>query len=338
MNKKLKIILIIFVIISIFAAIIIINAINNKTRLSEPQTAGNTAGNLYNRGLFCEKDGYIYFSNFNDNGTLYRANLELSDFKKICNDCCWYINVDENYIYYCRMNNKKNMTIESIFKLFSNGLYRIDKDGDNSKDIDHEPVGCVFLYDNKLYYQHTEKSGQISINVADIDGGNNIKLFEDDCLVTNGYNGNVYFSGLLTDHYLRKINSENRISIMSEKNSYLPIVCNGYVYYINNEDKYKIYREYLDGTENMPIIDTRVSFFNITSDGKYLFYQKDGGKENGIEMINLDTNEITNISDGDYKWINIAGDYCFFYEFSSDVCYAYNYKTKTLNYFVPPRK
>ncbi len=40
---------------------------STRTRWNDSFVNGNTAGNLYNNGLFCEHNGTIYFSNPNDN-------------------------------------------------------------------------------------------------------------------------------------------------------------------------------------------------------------------------------------------------------------------------------
>ena len=39
------------------------NYLTKRIVTSTPGMVGNTAGNLYNLGLFCESDGMIYFSN-----------------------------------------------------------------------------------------------------------------------------------------------------------------------------------------------------------------------------------------------------------------------------------
>lgn len=35
----------------------------NRIRYNDGYVNGNTAGNLYNEGYFCEKDGIVYFAN-----------------------------------------------------------------------------------------------------------------------------------------------------------------------------------------------------------------------------------------------------------------------------------
>ena len=44
---------------------------NTKTLYNKEFVLGNSAGNLYNGGLFCKQEDTIYFSNMNDDGALY---------------------------------------------------------------------------------------------------------------------------------------------------------------------------------------------------------------------------------------------------------------------------
>ena len=60
--EKLKLVFAITV-IAIVAIVIIVNRINSKIQYNDEYVNGNTAGNLYNGGYFCEKDGVIYFAN-----------------------------------------------------------------------------------------------------------------------------------------------------------------------------------------------------------------------------------------------------------------------------------
>ena len=59
-HMKKKIFKILFVIIIILAIVYIcISRYNNKTKYNDGYVNGNTAGNLYNAGLFCENDGKV---------------------------------------------------------------------------------------------------------------------------------------------------------------------------------------------------------------------------------------------------------------------------------------
>ena len=79
--------------------------LNPETKMNQGYVNGNTAGNLYNGGLFCEYNGVIYFANPSDGGKLYSMDSNGNNLKKLTNDNATYINVDDNYIYYL-INNE----------------------------------------------------------------------------------------------------------------------------------------------------------------------------------------------------------------------------------------
>lgn len=61
---------------------------------------------------------YIYYSNKNDGGKLYRINKDGSNKTEICGDRCDNINITENWIYYINKDDEGN-------------LYKIKIDGSN---------------------------------------------------------------------------------------------------------------------------------------------------------------------------------------------------------------
>ncbi len=79
----------------------------NRIRYNDGYVNGNTAGNLYNEGYFCEKDGIVYFANPADNYCLYSMNPDGTNIKKLEDQSVSYINVDDHYIYYCKLKGKK---------------------------------------------------------------------------------------------------------------------------------------------------------------------------------------------------------------------------------------
>ncbi len=100
MNKK---------VIGIIVAALVISAIIGSTILFKylsripdnlPGTLGNTSGNLNNKGLVCENDGYIYFANLSDNHYLYRMNPDGSDPVRLIEVPVSYINAAGDYLYF----------------------------------------------------------------------------------------------------------------------------------------------------------------------------------------------------------------------------------------------
>ena len=64
----------------------------------------------------------------------------------------------------------------------------------------------------------------------------------------------------------------------------------------------------------------------------------DEKEESALYVLDREENTTETILEGNYKWINLAGGYCFFFEFSTERAYAYDYTKKVLSYFNPPTK
>lgn len=66
-----------------FIAVTVYMLFSQRVKMNEGYVTGNTAGNLYNGGLFCESEGVIYFSNLYDDGCLYSMLPDETDIKKL---------------------------------------------------------------------------------------------------------------------------------------------------------------------------------------------------------------------------------------------------------------
>ena len=103
MRKKIKYIVPILALILMIGGILFSRYLN-RTQFPQNDQFGNLAGNLFNKGLFCERNGVVYFSNPKDNFALYSMDSAGTNFKKLSADVCAYINADDHYIYYTRNN------------------------------------------------------------------------------------------------------------------------------------------------------------------------------------------------------------------------------------------
>ena len=329
----------IFVVVLIIALFLLFKKLGNKVVLSSEGLIGNTAGNLYNGGLFCEDGGRIYFSNPDDDFALYSMKTDMTDLKKLYNDYARYINVDENYVYYTRMNHKKDTPTQSKLVAYHTGVYRMNKNGKDLNAITTEPCGSLLLYDNKLYYQTYAKNNkqQITIDRTDIDGSNTVELIMDDAPVVSVYNGKLYYSGKLRDQNIHEVDISGEDSVYLSAKAYMPIVNSEGTFYVSTADGYNLYLAGRDGSTEC-LVDKAVSWYNIAEDGRYVFYQCDEKNAAAIYMLDRTTGSVEKISEGNYKWINIAGGYCFFFDFSSEQAFAYDYEEKVLNFFTPSAK
>ena len=104
------------ILILALCVLVIISYRSRQTVYNDEHTIGNSSGNLFNGGLFCEYDKHIYFSNPSDEGRLYVMNSNLSNLKKLSTDTADGINVAGKYIIYGRHNQNQNQTTENVFE------------------------------------------------------------------------------------------------------------------------------------------------------------------------------------------------------------------------------
>lgn len=324
MKKYKKIILIpIIFLVALLFLIIFIAASNQKVHYNAEYVIGNTSGNLMNGGLFCEVDDKIYFSNQKDDGALYVMNLDCTDFRKINTDYSTSINVAGKYIYYVRQNNKKE-TNSDVFGSFNNsGLYRINLDGTNTVTLNNDPTGISNIIGNYIYYQHYNSDEGLTLYRIKIDKKDNIKIMDEAVSPATIVDNTLYYTSSIDNHNIKALDLDTlQTSSILEGNYYNPIVIKNYIYYMIPEENYKIGRCNLDGTNPTILVEDRTCTFNITQSGKYLYYQVDGGNNNRLCMMNLQTKEVTDIITGNFNYINITSNYVFFKDILTKTSYV----------------
>ena len=168
-NKRKKQLFITIAIILILIAVFCLIHFLNRTKMNSGYVNGNSAGNLYNGGLFCESNGTVFFSNPSDNHRLYSMNPDGSDMKKLSDDTVSYINADDHYVYYVR-NNKSEDTNFSFLNFGTNSLCRINRDGGRVTILDDDPSLYAGLYGNYIYYIHYDKETASTLYRIKIDG------------------------------------------------------------------------------------------------------------------------------------------------------------------------
>ena len=167
--KKLPVILTIGLIVIVASVFSVVYHYQNKTKYNESYVNGNTAGNLYNAGLFCESNGTVFFANPDDKYRLYSMDLDGSNLAKLSDDTVMYINADSHYVYYVR-NNEHNSTHFNFFSFNNNSLCRIRRDGKQLVVLDPDPCIYASLVGNYIYYLHYDKDHATTLYKVGIDG------------------------------------------------------------------------------------------------------------------------------------------------------------------------
>lgn len=310
----------------------------DRTFLNDEDVVGNTAGNIYNGGLFCERDGRIYFSNDKDDGSLYVMNSDTTNIKKLHTDKAAYINVDENYVYYLRANNTRENQTVSVLMFNNTGIYRINQNGKNLKLISSKPGNYVTLRGNHVYYQNYDVEEGLFLYRNKTDGSLPRLLLKEAVIPSTFIDDRMYYVGVKESHNINYYDLFSFTSGTYIKGEFAyPIFFGEYIYYIDPSNNYTINRMNLDGTDRFVIVSDRTSTFNITNSGQYLYYQVDDQDNSKICRMDLTTMESEVLLEGHYKQIHVTENFVFFKDFDNYNTYVISADgSSELGTFNPP--
>lgn len=295
-------------------AIVLVYMFLNRFEYNEPGTIGNTAGNLYNGGLFCEYEGSVYFANPYDDNSLYKMDLDGSNVEKLHGDTVSYINVANDNIYYERFNYESG--VEAVFRGSLYGVYRLEDGDSKSNELNTGLVKSLVLCDNTIYYLSYNEDDLFEMRAVDIDGKNDRKIADKAYLLACVSNGNLYFAEVEGNHNLLKLNTETGIiSTYKDGNFYMPIVSKEYIYYIDLNNDRKLCRMKMTDDSVEVLSDEKVVNYNLSEKDNVLFYQVENSVEDHRLMkMTLQGENITEIMEGDAFNISITSKYTYFFK------------------------
>lgn len=277
---------------------------------------GNTPGNINNRGLFCEADGYVYFSNPYDGRKLYKMNLDGTDAKCICDVPCEFINVYGKQVYFYQTPGADNQ----VFGL--GGLYGICKTDIAGKtgldNLDKTICNQMILYGDNVYYQHYDSSEGLTLYKASADGKSKEKLSDTEVYVSSPYQGGflTYDTESMYNLCVYNVETDSLVMLDSNVRAYNIALSGDYAYFMNIDDDYKIYRYSLSSRTLEKVCDDRVDLFNVY--GNTIFYQKNSKDEQALIRMNVDGTNQQVVSYGNFTNINCTSAYTYFYEFGNN--------------------
>lgn len=309
--------------ILLIIAVIVYLLTGDDTKWNEGYVNGNTAGNLYNHGMFCEHDGTIFFANPNDENKLYSMDSDGSNLKKLSDDVANYINADDNYVYYVRNNVSENLDYH-FFSFYRNALCRIPRTGGSVTILDTDPCNYATLIGNYIYYLHYDKEDASTLYKVKIDGTDRKQVAEEavfTCCTDGQY---FYYNGMAESGSVYRFDASNDSSkVIYDGNCYQPTVLNGNtLYYIDGDQNNALVCVNLSSNESSVITSDSIDAYNIYGD--YIYYQKyDKDKASGLCRIKKDGSGYQMIMRGDFKNIYITSEYVFFTDHhSNEVYYA----------------
>ena len=182
------------------AGVIIYSVLKSRAIAVPDGVIGNTAGNLNNKGLFCESEGVVYFANPYDNGSLYSMTPDMKDLKKICDLSVEYINVGGDYVFFYGEPSGSTTGIGSVVS--KPGMYMVHKNGDVLKALTKDISQSMVLYGGKIYYQHYTKAAGSTFAVIDIKKHESTELLDYMINPASLYGSRIYYNGMYQDHFL----------------------------------------------------------------------------------------------------------------------------------------
>lgn len=311
---------------------------STRTLWNNENIPGNSAGNLANGGFFCEDGDTIYFANPKDSGSLYSMSQDCTNFKKLHEDRVSSINAASHYIVYVRENHERNKSEGSLFSFNNVGIYRINKkDGSNIKQLYDDPAGITSLFGNYIYYQHYNTETNLEFYKVKLDGSEEARISTEPIVPASMENGHLYYNGIDNDHNIHALNlSNDQNSDVAYGNYFSVLAQGGFLFYLDLENHYSIGRMGMDGSYPELLVRERCSFFNVSPDNRYLYYQIDGTDHNQLCRMDLLTLEQKTILEGDFCRLHTTSKYLFFQDFHTEQWYQYDPAGDSLNSFSPP--
>ena len=328
MNKKLRTVIAVIIIVILIAVIATIRIIGGKQKQippNDPMTAGNTAGNLYNGGLFCESNGVVYFSNSYDSGKLYAMDTASGECRKLSEGNASFICAANGYLYYYTDAAADKTGLGYVRR--GRGIYRYDTHHSNNNLITDVTSDGMMLAGNNLIYtcfaedEKSDGNAKITVNSVAIAGGDPVTLMTGHPKVGCYYGGLMYYSDNLTTGTLNTMDpvfgSTNEVST---ERMYLPIVDGQTVYYLDSNDDYHLKSYNLSDGSIFTITDERCDSFNQYQD--WIYYQTvvaDDPEGYALKRIHTDGSGMETVKMGVHRNICITSDYVYFRDFGSDV-------------------
>ncbi len=294
----------------------------NRTRLNDTYVNGNTAGNLYNLGLYCEYEGVVYFANPSDGNRLYSMDARGGNLKKISGDAVSFINVDDNYIYYVR-NNPGSIDIFSFSNFNTNSLCRIDHDGSHVVVLDTEPALYASLVGNYVYYMHYTESEATTLCRVKIDGSGQTQISETPTYTCSTLGQYIYYNGVEDNHFIWRYDTETGAQgMLYPGNCWMPIVVNETTaYFLDIDHDYAITRVDLSTGDKQLLCEDRVDWYNIV--GSYIYFQTSSANSEPPALCRMRTDgeDYEVLMQGTFKNICATTYYVYFRDYFTDHAY-----------------
>ncbi|WP_029230924.1 DUF5050 domain-containing protein [Butyrivibrio sp. VCB2006] len=314
MNKRT---ILVFLVVALFCVIVVIGTIIDRWIPKDPSDVGNSAGNLHNNGLFFEMDGKVYFANPYDYNCLYSMNPDETNPKRLTSMRVQYISGANGFLYFYMDSTGKSSSVAGLGSVSNQyGIYRCKVNGSDQTCLLRDFVDEVQLCGEYLYY--TTKLDGGALNKIRVDKKNKTQVAAEPISPVCYDRGIIYFTGVSEDHYIHTLDTKNgdRISDFLPGHLFYPVVNGNYIYYMNGDSNYSLWRSNLYSGESELITSDRLDFF--TMDNNHIYYAYAGGDKSALKMCDLDGSYNTVLFEGVTNNLNVTSHYLYFKVYGED--------------------
>jgi len=279
---------------------------------NEDSETGNTAGNLNNKGLFCEQDGIVYFSNAYDNNVLYSMNPDETGAKRLNDVGVSSLNADPKRIFYAQTGTADGSGLGYVRN--ATGMYYCDHKGKSTFCYTKDPVGILSLLGNNLYYQHYQENVGVPLIKVSLDKKESVQVVPDMVSPACVAGTTIYYAGNGENHYLYALDTLTGTStLIWEHPVWNPVYQHGFVYYMDLENNYALHRYDPATGEDLALTTERIDFFNVYD--TIIYYQTSATASPALKRIYIDGTGEEIVMNGVFESVNITSQYAYFNEF-----------------------
>lgn len=303
----------------VIACVVVFYILDHRIPMSDDDF-GNTPGNLQNSGLFFEMDGKVFFSNASDNNCLYSMNPDESNPKRLTSMGAKYINGANGFLYFYMDSTKRSSNVTGLGAATNQyGIYRCKTNGRDQVCLHRDFCGELQLCGKYLYYQIKTDGG--SLNKIRVDKKEQSKVSSEYISPVCYDDGIIYYSGVTNDHNIHALYTKEGDTTSDLINGYyfFPVVQDGYIYYLNGESNYSLWRTDLYSGSQQLVTSDRVDCFTL--DSQHIYYSYSNADNPSLKRCNLDGSDPIVIYNGITNSINVTSQYIYFKVFGVDDYY-----------------
>lgn len=254
---------------------------------------GNTNGNLMNRGISVQLDGWIYYG---EDG-ITKMSADGSQTVKINSDCyAEYLNAENGWLYFVNVKDKS--------------LYKIRTDGSDKTLLCSGNITDAHVVDDWIYYDKTASGIDMPFKMH-TDGTGATGMPFGYCSFADGW---VYYVDSSKTLCKYSMNGKDVVPVGNDRVDNGPDVSGGWAYYHADSDDL-LYKIKTDGTGLQKLSSDKVAVFTV--DGDQVYYTPNDDFR--IYKMNTDGTNRIRLTDNTAFAIDVVGDWVF-YESTGDSC------------------